>query len=146
MAEAEPDNVPKRRRQYMDTGKSTNPVLYSFANQALRKKASGAVHELERNERAMLGDRFFYLDHTAEVLENYRRIQENKIFDAALHESDQKKAFLKSESRKFENLLETSKYDSYNYFQDNATNEQSLRLKEHDESFMLGDFLDRDQK
>ena len=46
----------------------------------------------------------------------YQYNKENKIFDAALHESDQKKAFLKTESRKIENLLETSKYDSYNIF------------------------------
>ena len=58
----------------MDTGKTTNPVFYSFANQKLRKETSGKIHEMEQAERGILGDRFFYLDHTAEVLENYRRI------------------------------------------------------------------------
>jgi len=40
------------------------------------------------------------LDHTAEVLENYRRIQENLLFDKVLHDKRQKTAFLKNESRK----------------------------------------------
>ena len=30
--------------------------------------------------------KFFYLDHTAEVLENYRRMEENQIFDKVLHD------------------------------------------------------------
>ena len=104
----------------MDTGKTTNPVLYSFSNQGLRRETSQQLHQIERDERGILGDRFFYLDHTAEVLENYRRIQENELFNATLHEGSQKRAFLKSESRKFENLIENSKYDSYNYFNDNT--------------------------
>jgi hypothetical protein len=45
-------------------------------------------------------NKFFYLDHTAEVLENYRRIQENQIFDKILHDERNKKAFLRHESRK----------------------------------------------
>jgi hypothetical protein len=50
------------------------------------------------------------LDHTAEVLENYRRIKENEIFDQILHDAREKKAFLKAEERKTENLIESSKY------------------------------------
>jgi hypothetical protein len=56
------------------------------------------------------------LDHTAEVLENYRRIKENEIFDRVLHDERMKKAFLKTESQQVENLLETSKYQNYGYF------------------------------
>ena len=57
-----------------------------------------------------MGEKFYYLDHTAEVLENYRKIQENKIFDRVLHDSRQKKAFLKNESRKIEHLLEADTF------------------------------------
>ena len=70
----------------MDTGKDTNRVLYSFANQALKKETSEALHKIEYFEKEKLGERFFYLDHTAEVLENYRRLQEKKIFNHVLHE------------------------------------------------------------
>lgn len=44
------------------------------------------------------------------MLENYRRIKENDIFDQILHDSREKKAFLKAEERKTENLIESSKY------------------------------------
>jgi len=47
-----------------------------------------------------MSQKFFALDHTAEVLENYRRIQENNLFDKILHDERDKKAFLKHESRK----------------------------------------------
>jgi len=50
------------------------------------------------------------LDHTAEVLENYRKIKENEIFQQVLHDERHKKAFLKAESLKMENLLASSKY------------------------------------
>ena len=65
-----------------------------------------AVHDIERTEKGDLGRKFFYLDHTAEVLENYRRIQENEIYNRVLHETRQKKSFLKQEARKSENILE----------------------------------------
>ena len=64
-----------------------------------------AIDDIEESERDDLGRKFFYLDHTAEVLENYRRIEENNIFDKVLHETRQKKAFLKNESRDINNLL-----------------------------------------
>jgi hypothetical protein len=46
------------------------------------------------------------LDHTAEVLENYRRIKENELFNHVLHGEREKKAFLKKEDRKPENLID----------------------------------------
>ena len=58
-----------------------------------------------------MSEKFYYLDHTAEVLENYRKIQENKIYDRVLHDERQKKAFLKNESRKQENLLLSTQRD-----------------------------------
>ncbi len=59
------------------------------------------------------------LDHTAEVLENYRRIQENEIFNRVLFAEREKKAFLKKEGRKIENLIENydQKFASFKYFE-----------------------------
>lgn len=96
---------PKKRRPHINISPIANPKLYSFANKEIRKEAIQAVHDIEITEKGDLGRKFFYLDHTAEVLENYRRIQENIVFDKVLHETRQKKAFLKNESRKIENLL-----------------------------------------
>lgn len=47
----------------------------------------------------------FSLDHTAEVLENYRRMKENEIFNHVLFEERNKRAFLRKEERKRENLI-----------------------------------------
>jgi len=55
------------------------------------------VTDIEREEMGNLSKKFFLLDHTAEVLENYRRIKENEIFDQILHDEREKKAFLKAE-------------------------------------------------
>ena len=114
MAEAEAAEVTKKRRPYIDTSPRTNPKFTSFANRTLRKQAVEGVNSIQRDEKARLGEKFYYLDHTAEVLENYRKINENKIFDRLLHDERQKKAFLKNESRKVQNLLETTKYDTTN--------------------------------
>ena len=83
----------------------TNHNFGSFANKALRRQAVKGVDSAYNAEKARMGEKFYFLDHTAEVLENYRKIQENKIFDRLLHDERQKKAFLKNESRKIENLL-----------------------------------------
>ena len=73
-------------------------------------------------------NKFFYLDHTAEVLENYRRFQENTIFDKILHDERMKKAFLKHESRDIKNLIPDfdSKYGSYKYLQDTSNTANSF--------------------
>lgn len=67
--------------------------------------------------------KFFYLDHTAEVLENYRRIKENEIFDKVLHDDRMKKAFLRREGNRTENLLEdfNSRWRGYKYMDDTHT-------------------------
>ena len=104
-------NPTMKRRPYFDRSPITNQKLYSFANKEIRKEAVQAVHEIEMTEKGDLGRKFFYLDHTAEVLENYRRIQENIIFDKVIHEGRQKKAFLKNESRKLENLILNPSFD-----------------------------------
>ena len=94
----------------MNISRLVNPKLYSFANKALRKEASETITAIEERESHDMSKKFFALDHTAEVLENYRRIKENEIFDKVLHEERQKKAFLKTESQKIENLLETNRF------------------------------------
>ena len=81
-----------------------------MANRELKYELSQDLHDIEFEERDDLGRKFFALDHTAEVLENYRKIKENEIFDRILHETRQKKAFLKNESRKPENLLQNPKF------------------------------------
>lgn len=83
-----------------------------------------------------MGRKFFYLDHTAEVLENYRRIQENEIYNKVLHETRQKKAFLKKESRKPENLLESGKPD-ISEIQDST----NIVLETSKNSYLDRDFL-----
>ena len=59
-------------------------------------------------------NKFFALDHTAEVLENYRRLKENEIFDRVLHDERMKRAYLKTESRKRENLI-ADRFQDQNY-------------------------------
>lgn len=61
--------------------------------------------------------KYFYLDHTAEVLENYRRLKENEIFDKILHDGRMKKAFLKNEGSRVENLISDfdNKFKDYKY-------------------------------
>lgn len=97
---------------YLDTSMKTNPTFGSFANKELRRQATAGVDSVYMNDKDRLYEKFYYLDHTAEVLENYRKIQENLIFDRVLHDQRQKKAFLKSESRKLENLLEGHSSDA----------------------------------
>lgn len=56
-------------------------------------------------EKERMGDKIFLLDHTAEVLENYRKIEEVKLFNAIQHEKKEKQAALKLARRKTENIL-----------------------------------------
>ena len=53
------------------------------------------------------------------MLENYRRIQENELFDKVLHDSRMKRAYLKHESQNVENLIEDfgSKFNGYKYLE-----------------------------
>ena len=53
--------------------------------------------------------KFYSLDHTAEVLENYRRIEEHNLFAKYLHVEREKSAALKIESQKIENLLSSDR-------------------------------------
>lgn len=44
------------------------------------------MQDIRDTEWYDMSKKFFYLDHTAEVLENYRRLHENQIFDRILHD------------------------------------------------------------
>ncbi len=98
-------------------------------NLELNRQATGAIDNIWNTEGQDLRKKFFYLDHTAEVLENYRRVKENEIFQFILHGEREKKAFLKKEGRKLENLIENydQNFQGYKYFQSTDT---SLALED----------------
>ena len=120
MAKAEPRTVSKKRRPFMITSPMLNPKVMKHTNAAIKQQATGAVTDIWDKESGSLRNKFFILDHTAEVLENYRRVQENEIFNRVLFEEREKKAFLKKEGRKVENLIENyeAKFGAYKYFDD----------------------------
>lgn len=96
-----------------------------------------------------MGEKFYYLDHTAEVLENYRKIQENKIFDRILHDERQKKAFLKNESRRVDNLLESTRFDNTSQTKllpDATANETDELPAQSSTPFLVSDFLAPSQR
>lgn len=66
--------MPKNRRSYLDISVKSNPDFGSFANKVLRKQAVAGVDSVYDAEKARMGEKFYYLDHTAEVLENYRKV------------------------------------------------------------------------
>ena len=100
-------------------------------NKVMRKRASQGVSDIQSDEFGDMRKKFFYLDHTAEVLENYRRLKENEIFDKILHDGRMKKAFLKNEGSKAENLIGDfdSKFKGYQYNQDSSNSTSSFEEK-----------------
>ena len=99
IAKADPKTVSRKRRPFMSTSPMINAKVLKNANNELQKQASGAVKDIWDKEGGSLRNKFFLLDHTAEVLENYRRIKENEIFSRIVFEEREKKAFLKKEAR-----------------------------------------------
>ena len=78
--------VPKARRPYLDTSPMSNPSFTTFANKMLKKTATKGVDQAINSEKQDMQEKYYFLDHTAEVLENYRKFEENKIFDRVLHD------------------------------------------------------------
>ncbi len=115
LAKLEKHQVSKKRRPYMSMSHSLNPQLLKRANRAASKQVGATVDDIWEKEGGGLRDKFFVLDHTAEVLENYRRIKENEIFEKVLFEEREKKAFLRKESRKTENLIDNFEHKFLNY-------------------------------
>ena len=74
LASVEDEDVPKKRRAYLDTSPRTNQDFNAFANKSLRKQAGKGVDSVWNDELDNFSEKFFYLDHTAEVLENYTKI------------------------------------------------------------------------
>ena len=120
IAKADPKTVSRKRRPFMSTSPMINAKVLKNANNELQKQASGAVKDIWDKEGGSLRNKFFLLDHTAEVLENYRRIKENEIFSRIVFEEREKKAFLKKEARQTENLIEDfdQRFPNYKYFSD----------------------------
>ncbi|CDW74365.1 UNKNOWN [Stylonychia lemnae] len=125
MASKEPSTVSKKRRPYMaPLSKLNDSHKLKRINQDLKSQLKRNTDQIWENEKISLRNKFFVLDHTAEVLENYRRIQENEIFNHVLHEERDKKAFLRRESRKAENLIDNYdyKFGDYKYLQSTENN------------------------
>ena len=120
MANKDPRTVSKKqRRPYMITSVVGDPRIMKHTNRALQSQATHVVEDIWQKEGGSLRDKYFVLDHTAEVLENYRRIQENEIFERVLFEQREKKAFLKKEARKINNIIDNyeQKYGNFKYFE-----------------------------
>jgi len=71
----------------------------------IRKRMMNVITKTELSQRKNLQEKILMLDETAEVLENYRRILEVKVFNRLLHREREKRLFLKKHSRKLENLI-----------------------------------------
>lgn len=119
MAHADPKTVSRKRRPYMVTSALLGPKIMKHTNAAITQQATSVVQDIWDKEGGSLRNKFFVLDHTAEVLENYRRIQENLIFSRVLFDEREKKAFLKKEGRKIENLIDNyeQKFGGHKYFE-----------------------------
>lgn len=91
-------------------------------NKYLRGQTMNVLQKTEDVELLRLSETLFHKDHTAQVLENYRKIRENKIFNRKLHEIKEKKLSLKLESRKISNLIPDYeiKFGGYEKFNNTA--------------------------
>jgi hypothetical protein len=124
-----------KKRPFFNSSLKNTAKFARFANKAMRKQVGTKIDDIYEDESASLRNKFFALDHTAEVLENYRRIQENKIFTAVLHSSREKKAFLKNESRELQSILSPQNHQKFISYQDNKG------LLEHTEQHFVTDSL-----
>lgn len=69
------------------------------------RKIKSSLSDIAHVEKQRMGEKLFLLDHSAQVLENYRKIEEIKLYNAIQHEQKEKQAALKITKRKLENLL-----------------------------------------
>ena len=115
--------VSRRLRPYVAVpSQISNPKLAKRFNLELRRQAITSVDDIQEKEGMSLKNKFFVLDHTAEVLENYRRVKENEIFQRILHEDRDKRAFLRRESRKNEHLIDNYQQRFLDYQYDQGGN------------------------
>lgn len=89
-------------------------------NEVLRKETNEAVNLAAKSNDSKLRAKIFILDHTAEVLENFRRLQEYNIWKKELHYEREKLVALKKESRKLQNVIENydALYGTRGYLED----------------------------
>ena len=71
----------------------------------MKKEISEIYDGIHDSYRPNLEAKLFVLDHTAEVLENYRRIEEYNIFKFEMHTERMKRTALRDEGYKKENLI-----------------------------------------
>jgi hypothetical protein len=90
-------------------------------NRYLRKRTMDVLAKTEEHDMKLLSESLFTKDHTAQSLENLRKIQENKIFNRKMHEITEKKFALKLESRREINLIENYEGRFLNYERHNAS-------------------------
>ncbi|CAI2375125.1 unnamed protein product [Moneuplotes crassus] len=107
------------------------------SNKNLRKAMSTIIDEVERQNTKTLKSKIFLLDHTAEVLENFRRVQEYKIWKHELHYQRERLVALKKESLKYENLIDNYEalYGTRGYLEDTANEQDHYKHQ-------LKDFVD----
>ena len=93
--------IPKSLPPYVELKKDQRRYL----SKIFRKRLTMGITAADQFNRPNLQEKILYLDKTASVLENYRRIIEVKIFNRLLHREREKKLFLKMDSRKMENII-----------------------------------------
>jgi len=115
----------KRRAARSHTYLKTIEDIRVESNKDLKKAANRAIDQVERQTTHDIRAKIFLLDHTAEVLENFRRLQEYKIWKFELHSEREKLVALKKESIKYDNLIENYEalYGNRAYLED-TSNEQ----------------------
>ena len=80
------------------------------ASKMLKKNMNFKLEREYTREQPYLRRKIYYLDHTAEVLENLRRITEAREHRALLHSIRFRKAALKHEARKLVNLVPKAQF------------------------------------
>ena len=99
-------------------------------NKYIRKKTIEKINLNEQKDFEDLSAKLFSIDHTAQVLENIRRLKENKIFSRKLHEVKEKKLALKLESRKLGNVIEdfNQKFQNFENYNGTRVNSKNYNL------------------
>jgi len=93
--------IPKILPMYVELKKEQRRHL----SRIFRIRASKGINIAQKKNQKSLEEKIFFLDKTAAVLENYRKILEVKIFNRLLHREREKRLFLKMHARKLENLI-----------------------------------------
>jgi hypothetical protein len=90
-------------------------------NKYLRQRSMQVIAKTEESDMKLLSESLFTKDHTAQSLENLRKIRENRIFNKKMHELAERKFALKLEGRKIGNLIENYEMKFLNYEKHNGS-------------------------